>query len=234
MNQAPQDIATTLASAPLFAGLRPVELEALARRIKRRTYRAGEIVFHKDDPGFTFHIIHAGLVKIYVTSPDGGEVVLIILKPGDFFGELSLFDGAPRSASAVAMAATETLTIDRDGFLDFITEHPAASLTIFGVMASRIRRADGIIADAAFLDLPARVCKQLLELSELFGREVNGAIEIELKLRQQDFASMVSATRESVNRTLSGLEVEGIIKLERQRITVLRPEVLRRRVPLTV
>ena len=234
MNQAAQDIAAALGKAPLFAELKPAELESLARRTKPRSYRAGEIVFHKDDPGFTFHIIHAGLVKIYMMSPDGGEVVLIILKPGDFFGELSLFDGAPRSASAVAMTATETLTLDRDGFLDFIMEQPAASLTIFGVMASRIRRADGIIADAAFLDLPARVCKQLIELSELFGREVDGVIEIELKLRQQDFASMVSATRESVNRTLSGLEEEGVIRLERQRITVLRPEVLRRRVPLAV
>jgi len=131
------------------------------------------------------------------------------------------------------MAATKTFTLDRDGFLDFIVEQPTASLTIFAVMASRIRRADGIIA-AAFLDLPARVCKQLLELSELFGREANGTIEIELKLRQQDFASMVSATRESVNRTLSGLEDEGIIRLERQHITILRPEVLRRRIPLAV
>lgn len=234
MNTAPQDRVAALAKAPLFADLTPQQLESLASRVKVRTYRAGEIVFHKEDPGFTFHIIYSGLVKIYVTSPEGQEVVLIILKPGDFFGELSLFDGAPRSASAVAMAATETFTLDRDGFLDFIVEQPAASLTIFGVMASRIRRADGIIADAAFLDLPARVCKQLLELSELFGRETNGNIEIELKLRQQDFASMVSATRESVNRTLSGLEEEGVIRLERQHITILRPEVLRRRIPLAV
>jgi CRP-like cAMP-binding protein len=234
MSTAPQDRVAALAKAPLFTDLTPPQLESLASRVKVRTYRAGEIVFHRDDPGFTFHIIHSGLVKIYVTSPEGQEVVLIILKPGDFFGELSLFDGAPRSASAVAMAATETFTLDRDGFLDFIVEQPAASLTIFAVMASRIRRADGIIADAAFLDLPARVCKQLLELSELFGRETNGHIEIELKLRQQDFASMVSATRESVNRTLSGLEEEGIIRLERQHITILRPEVLRRRIPLAV
>ena len=225
------DIAAALAKVPIFTGLTSREIASLATRVRRRSYTGGEVVFHKEDPGFTFYVIVGGFAKVYLTSEAGQEAVLIILKPGEFFGELSLLDGAPRSASALAMAPTETLTIDRDSFLEFIREYPRASLTIFSVLASRLRRADGIIGDAAFLDLPARVAKQLLDLAEEFGRVQDGHVEIDLRLRQQDFAGMVSATRESVNRTLAGLEAEGIILTNRQRIAILRMDLLRQHVP---
>ena len=94
----------------------------------------------------------------------------------------------------------------------------------------RLRRADNVIADAAFLDLPSRVSKKLLELGELFGRKVGTTIQIDIRLRQQDFAGMVSATRESVNRSLANLEEEGIIKIDRQKITILKPDELRDRI----
>ena len=215
---------------PLFAGLSETEVGALLTRVRVRQFKAGEVIFHQDDPGDSLHVILDGLVKIYLPSGAGQEAVLIILKPGEFFGELSLLDGAPRSASAVTMEPTVTTTIDRANFHEFIREHPEAALTIFGVLASRLRRADGIIADAAFLDLPARVAKTLLDLAQRFGRPREDGIEINIRLRQQDFAGMVSATRESVNRSLAALEEQGVIRIERQRITVLRPEILERRI----
>ena len=220
-----------LAKVPLFARLSPREASALAANVHPRSYKAGEIIFHKDDPGVIFQIILDGLVKIFVSSDEGQEAVLIILKGGEFFGELSLFDGAPRSASAAAIEATETLTIHRDDFLDFIRQHPDAALNIFAVIASRLRRADGIIGDAAFLDLPARISKKLMELAQNFGRREGDHIEIDIRLRQQDVAGMVSATRESVNRVLTAMQEEGIIHLDRQRITILRPDLLQARIP---
>ena len=220
-----------LANVSLFARLSTREAAALAENIHPHNYKAGEIIFHKDDPGTTFHLILEGLVKVFMTSDEGQEAVLIILKGGEFFGELSLFDGAPRSASAAAIEPTETLVIHRDEFLNFIRQHPDAALNIFAVLASRLRGADGVIADAAFLDLPARIAKKLIELAQNFGKRDGNQIEIDIRLRQQDMASMVSATRESVNRVLTSLDEQGIIHIDRQKITILRPDLLQARVP---
>lgn len=225
-----RDPTTIIAGVPLFAGLSERELKSFMARVRYQHYRTGEVIFHKEDPGDTFHLILDGLVKIYLASEEGQEAVLIMLKPGEFFGELSLLDGAPRSASAMAIQPTATCTIDRENFLGFIREQPVAAMTFFGVLASRLRRSDGIIADAAFLDLPARVAKTLLELAENFGRELPEGVEIDLRLRQQDVASMVSATRESVNRTLAVFEEQGIIQIDRQRITIVDREALGRRI----
>lgn len=227
----PAERATILGKVPLFARLTPREATALAARVNPRNYRPGEVIFHKDDPGLTFHIILNGLVKIFLTSDEGQEAVLIILKAGEFFGELSLFDGAPRSASAAALEPTETLVIHRDDFLDFLRQHPEASLNMFSVLSARLRRADGVIADAAFLDLPSRIAKKLMELAESFGKPQGNYIEIDIRLRQQDVASMVSATRESVNRVLTNLDEQGIIHIDRQKITILRPDLLQARIP---
>lgn len=225
-----RDDFSALGHVPLFARLSREELQALGLRVRMRSFRAGEIIFHRNDPGDAFYVILRGVVKIFLSSEEGQEVVLIILKEGEFMGELSLIDGEPRSASALALEATDTLTIDRDSLLDFIGEHPRAGLSIFAVMASRFRRADGVIADCAFLDLPTRLNKILVELVQQFGQRRGGAIEIDLRLSQRDLASMVASTRESVNRLLMGLEDEGIIRSDRQRITVLRLDILEARV----
>ncbi len=226
----PRDHTATIAKFCLFKNLAPAALRSLAGRMRTIKYRPGTIIFNKDDPGLSCFIITDGLIKIYVTSEEGQEVVLIILKGGDLFGELSLLDGAPRSASAVAMEQTEALALNREDFLDFVRETPESALAMLSVLSGRLRRADTIIADAAFLDLPTRVAKKLLELAEDFGNKIGDAIEIDIRLRQQDFASMVSATRESVNRSLALLEEEGLIKIDRQKITVLKPAVLRKRI----
>lgn len=225
-----EEPAWSLSRVPLFARLSGEERSSLASKVQRRSYRAGEVIFHKDDAGQSFHLIRNGLVKIFLVSNDGQEALLALLKAGEFFGELSLFDGAPRSASATALEPTETLVFHRADFLEFIRQHPEAALSIFGVIAARLRRADGIISDAAFLDLTARIARRLLELAQNFGRVRGGWIEIDIRLRQQDVASMVSATRESVNRTLAQFEEEGIISIDRQRITILRPDLLQQRI----
>ena len=225
-----KDYSAQLSKICLFKGLPQPSLRALSQRLRVLHYRPGSIIFNKDDPGQTCFLIVEGLIRIYVTSEDGQEVVLVILKSGEVFGELSLLDGAPRSASAVAMEPTEVLALNRDDFMDFVKEQPHTALAMLEVLSGRLRRADNVIADAAFLDLPSRVSKKLLELGELFGRKVGATIQIDIRLRQQDFAGMVSATRESVNRSLANLEEEGIIKIDRQKITILKPDELRDRI----
>src|SRR5688572_11366636 len=100
-------ITDTLGAIPLFAGLRPPELETLAQRVRQRRYREGEAIFHRDDPGAALYVILSGRVKIHNESPDGTDVIITVMSVGDFFGELSLLDGSERSADATTVEPTD-------------------------------------------------------------------------------------------------------------------------------
>lgn len=219
-----------LARVPLFSSFSTQELGFLEARVQHHSFQSGETIFQKDDPGMTLYMIISGLVRISLPSEDGLEIALAILTPGEFFGELSLLDGEPRSASAVAIEPTTTAALHREDFLDFLKTYPNAAMVVLTVLCARLRHTDSIVADAIFLDLPSRVAKKLLELADAFGHQVNDAVEIDLKLRQQDLASMVGATREAVNRALSALERRGILKVGKQKIIVLNPQALRDRI----
>lgn len=217
-----EEIGEILARMPLFASMTPREKLGLSAKAHRKSYHAEEVIFHKDDPGLTLYVIVDGLVKIALPSEEGGEAVLALLTKGEFFGELSLLDGQPRSASAIAMEPTLTVVLHRDDFLSFVQEHPGVAMSMLSTLSQRLRRADDVISDAVFLDIPSRLAKKLVELTESFGRPVADGVEIDLRLRQQELASMVGTTRESVNRGLSFLERTGAIKVDRQKITILQ------------
>ena len=216
-----------LRTGNLFTGLSTRQLEFLAARMDRQDFRANDVIFHKGDIGLALYVIVKGLVKITMQSDTDQEAVLDLLPVGELFGELALIDGLPRSASAVAMEDTETLILGRDDFLEFLQDRPGAAIAILSVVSRRLRRANGLIADAMFRSVPTRIAKKLLELASEFGRKTDCGIAIDLRLRQVDMASMVGAARESVNRCLMGLEERGLIKMEKQRITILRPDELR-------
>lgn len=228
MQQPASDVATLLAGIPLFADLAPDELQSLGRRARRQVFQADETIFYQDDPGQSLYCVASGIVRIVLSSKEGREAVLVLLRPGEFFGELSLFDGQPRSASAIAMGPTEVAILRRDDFLSFLQEHPQAALTVLAVLSRRLRRTDDLIGDAVFLDLPVRIAKKLLELAETFGEQVEQGVEIAIRLRHQDLANMVGGNRESVSRYLATLEGQGLIRVEKQRITLLRPQALQR------
>ncbi len=222
---------TLLASLPFFAQMQAEELHELFAHLKRRNYRPNETIFHKDDAGTTMYIINEGTVKISVPSEVGSEMILSILGSGDFFGELSLFDGNPRSATAISAGPTEVFVLHREDFIDFVSKHPRVSLGVIRALSGRIRRTDNLVEDVVFLDIPARLAKKLLELSRTHGKkQPNGTVEIELRLTQQDIANMLGTTRESVNRQLVNFQERGFISIDRQRITVLKPLDLEKRI----
>ena len=222
--------ADLLAGVPLFASLKPEYLADLAGKLAVRNYRRGETIFHKDDPGSTLYIIETGQVKITSTSPEGEEVILDILKDGDFFGELSLLDGKPRSASAATMEATKARVLHRDDFLEVITRHPEPVGDVLAAVAERLRRADLLLEDAIFLDLSARLAKRLLELSEKHGVTTERGLEIDLRLTQQDLANFVGASRVAVNKLLGSFQDKGLLAIEKHRLIILRPDELRKRI----
>jgi CRP/FNR family transcriptional regulator/CRP/FNR family cyclic AMP-dependent transcriptional regulator len=219
-----------LSQVPLFAGLAPDRLGELGQMVRRRTYHRGETIFHKGDPGNGLYVITNGQVKIVLPSEAGEEAMLAVLNPGDFFGELALFDGLPRSATVTAVQNAEVLLLHRDDFLSFVGRNPEVAVALFEVLSRRLRATDELVEDAIFLDVPGRLAKRLLDLADKHGRRTDQGVEIDLKLTQQDLAAMVGATRESINKHLGWLRDRNIILLDRQRIVLLRPEELRKRI----
>jgi CRP/FNR family cyclic AMP-dependent transcriptional regulator len=219
-----------LAHVPLFASLKPDRLNELAAKLKPRSYRRGETIFHQDDPAATIHVIKNGQVKINTTSPEGGEIILAILTDGDFFGELSLLDEGPRSANAIAMEATQTLTLQHADFLEVMSKHPEMMKSVMSYLVNRVRRADHRMEDAIFLDLPARLAKRLLELAQKRGVRTDNGIEIGLRLTQQDLAAAVGVTRIAINRQLGKLQDMGLLSIEGQRIIIVKPDELKKRI----
>lgn len=222
---------TLLSGIPFFSQMQSEELHDLFGRLKRRAYRPGETIFHKDDAGTTMYIINEGTVKVSVPSEVGTEMILSILSNGEFFGELSLFDGKPRSATVTAAGLTEVFVLHREDFVDFVGKHPNVSLGIIRALAQRIRRTDNLVEDVVFLDIPARLAKKLLELANTHGKKLpDGATEIDLRLTQQDIANMLGTTRESVNRQLVAFQERGFISIDRQRITIRKGSELEKRI----
>ena len=219
-----------LRRVPFLAVLPEPELARLADLTRPRQYRPGTTIFHREDPGATLHIIHNGRVKLVLASPEGREVTVDILGAGDFFGELALLDGGPRSASAVALDQVETYTLDRQPFIATLERHPEVASGLLTVLGDRLRRTDELIQDILFLDLPARLAKQLLALADEFGTRGPEGVRIEMRLSQSELASIVGATRESVNRCLNAFAERDLIALDREAITILKPDELRDRI----
>jgi len=215
---------------PLFAGLPTEKLNQLEAMTQRRSFKRGEVVFHKGDPGDTLYVITQGQVKIVLPSDSGEEALLGVLDEGEFFGELSLIDEQPRSATIVATEQTETLVLRRDEFLKFVVSSPELAIDMMRVLSRRLRETDEFIEDAIFLDVPGRLAKKLLELANQYGRHTPIGTVISLRMTQQELATMVGATRESVNKHLRSYRSRGILEIDRQRIIILRPAELQRRI----
>jgi CRP/FNR family cyclic AMP-dependent transcriptional regulator len=210
-----------LARLPLFGGLTAEELDTLAGSLRRRRSARGEVLFLAGDPGDSLYIIEAGRVKIALSSAQGKEVVLTILGPTDFFGDLALLDGEPRSADAITLEPCQLLQLRREDFLGFIDAHPAVAKKLLGVLSRRLRRNAQLLQDAAFHDVPGRLARLIVELVEREGRANGGAVVISSRLTQSDLAGMIGATRESVNKGLRSFERRGLLRAERGRIVVL-------------
>ncbi|HET8568867.1 MAG TPA: Crp/Fnr family transcriptional regulator [Candidatus Limnocylindria bacterium] len=214
-------VASILGSVSFFAGLPPEQLEELSRSLQRRTVRAGKAIFRQDDPGSSLFIIESGVVKVQRTSPDGKEVILAILGAGDFFGELALLDGEPRSADAIAKDDSVLLTLERDDFLRYIEKDMRVATKLLAALSRRLRRTDQLVQDAAFLDVPARLARALLQLE---------GTEAAQGLTQSELAAMVGASRESVNRWLQFFRRRGLVEYSGGAIRVLQPDELRRHI----
>jgi len=219
--------AQTLANVPLFGGLDESGLDSVARSLRSRRFRRGETIFHLGDLGDALFIVASGVVKIMLPSETGDEAILATLRPGDFFGELALLDGAPRSATAVALEPTETLVLPRDRFRELIAAEPAIRDALFAALARELRRLTVHVEELHFLDIAGRLAAVLARLAREQGvRPDGGQVRLTAPLTQSDLAAMVGCTRQSVNKLLGLFVDDGLIRLERDAIVVTDYEAL--------
>ena len=212
-------VAEYLAVSPLFSCLSADDRLLLAQRMRSRRFARDEVIFHRDDPASHLYVIVAGTVKISLPDENGREVVVAIERGGDEFGELALFDESPRSATVTALAETECLLLARKDFMEALDRNHDAMRKMLGLLAQMVRRSSGRVEDLVFLDLPGRVAKCLLDLSEAGGKG-------EIELTQEDLAAFVGAARVSVNRVLADLEKRDAISIGRRHIKVRDPALL--------
>lgn len=219
---ATRPLGDALASIPFFSGLDPASLESVGRGMRTRRFRRGEVIFHQGDPGDALFIVSSGAIKIVLPSETGDEAILATLRVGDVFGELALLDGAPRSATAVAIEPSETLVLPRDRFRDLLATEPAIRDALLASLAGELRRLTNHVEELHFLDITGRLASRLARLANEGGKaEPDGSIRLPSPLTQGDLAAMIGCTRQSVNKLLGMFSDDGLIRLERESVVVL-------------
>src|SRR5437773_5121093 len=218
-----RSMSDALAGVPLFAGLDGDGLANLVKGMRIRRFRRGETVFHLGDPGDALFVVMSGSIKITLPADTGDEAILATLRPGDFFGELALLDGAPRSATAVAIEPTETYILPRERFRELISSEPIMREALLATLAAEVRRLTHHVEELHFLDITGRLASRLARLANESGAtpQPDGSIRLAGPLTQGDLAAMIGCTRQSVNKLLGMFTDDGLIRLERDRIVVL-------------
>ena len=209
-----------LKAVPFFTQLNDRELDVVRAVATEKTYPKNAVVLTEGEMGDSLYMIQAGKVKVFIGDEDGREIILKILGPGDFFGEMSMIDKQPRSASVNTSAASTFLVLTHAAFEKCVEQSPRIANMVMRILAQRVREADRKIGTLALMDVYGRVASTLLELSVY----TNGKLMVAEKLSQQDLANMVGASREMVNRILKDLSERGFISIESKTITIVNRE----------
>jgi len=218
-----------LTKAPLFAELDDASAEALEQAMGTLRLTKGEILFREGESEDRLYVVVAGKIKLGRSGSAGRENLLAVLGPGQMFGELSVFDPGPRSTTATAVTAAEVRTLEHDELMGWIEGHPEVARSLLGQLAARLRRANDVVADLVFSDVPGRVAKQLLELARRFGDRKDDGVHVHHDLTQEELAQLVGASRETVNKALADFAARGWIRLEPRSVTLLDVERVERR-----
>jgi CRP/FNR family cyclic AMP-dependent transcriptional regulator len=207
-----------LKRSPLFRGLSDDEFDRVVSLAVQRTFRNGEVIFSQGDPGDALHAIVSGRIRISAGTADGKEIFLNIMEAGETFGEIALLDGGARTATATAIAPSELVSIKRDPLFALLEREPRLALELLRLCGERLRWTSGLLEDAAFLEVPARLAKRLLSLAGLHGeRNAEGTI---LRISQEDLAGFLGVSRQVVNQHLQSWKGKGWVDLGRGAVTL--------------
>jgi CRP/FNR family cyclic AMP-dependent transcriptional regulator len=218
----PASVSTLLLrNVPLFSVLPENQLGLLTSMVTRKTFARGTSIITAGGPTDSLYIVISGRLKVMMSDDEGREVILAILGANEFFGEMSLVDDSPRSASVVAIEACELLSLAKRDFNKCLEDNFEMAMTVMRGLVKRLREADQKIGSLALMDVYGRVARLLLEMSE----EVDGERIVVKKLAKQDIAKMIGASREMVSRVMKDLQSGGYIEVRPGGI-VLRDNIL--------
>jgi CRP-like cAMP-binding protein len=218
-----------LRQAPLFSALDDEAAEALRSSMSETRIRRGEALFREGDSGDKLYIVIDGKVKLGRSSSDGRENLLAILGPGQMFGELTLFDPGPRSATVTGVTDAQFLSLSHDDLMRWLSGRPSVALGLLSQLAARLRKANDVVADLVFSDVPGRVAKALLDLADRFGRTADDGVHVHHELTQEELAQLVGASRETVNKALADFASRGWLRLEPRSVVIMDVERMKRR-----
>jgi CRP/FNR family transcriptional regulator len=218
-----------LAETPLFEALSEQDASALRAGIIDVHLDRGEQLFSEGDTGDKLYIIISGKIKLTKAAPDGRENLLSVHGPGEMFGELSLFDPIPRTSSATAVTDAQLAGIAHDDLRAWLSTRPEVAMHLLQALAQRLRRINEVKADLVFTDVPGRVAKALLDLSDRFGVQTPDGVQVNHDLTQEELAQLVGASRETVNKALADFAARGWIQLAAKSVLVTDTDRLRKR-----
>jgi CRP/FNR family cyclic AMP-dependent transcriptional regulator len=218
-----------LSEAPLFDQLSEEDARALRAMVLVVKLDRGERLFAEGTEGDKLYIIITGKIKLTKAAPDGRENLLSVHGPGEMFGELSLFDPVPRTASATAVTDAELAGLAHDDVRAWLSTRPEVAMHLLQALAQRLRRINEVKADLVFTDVPGRVAKALLDLAERFGVPNSEGIQVNHDLTQEELAQLVGASRETVNKALADFAARGWVQLAAKSVLVVDTDRLRKR-----
>jgi CRP/FNR family cyclic AMP-dependent transcriptional regulator len=225
------DQITFLKQTVLFDNMPDSDLVQISKDIVERHFNAGEVIFHEGDSGQLMYLVKAGSVRIFVNGLDGSETsVILVGNVGQMFGELAVIDGLPRSATAVAMTPTILCTLNRETFRDHLRRYPQFGLNFMNALSTRVRYNTMQMDSFASLGVSQRLARKLMELAQSYGQIESNGVYIDMTLTQSDLASLIGATRESINKNLRAFRRHQWIHMDQGHITILDPEALRAQV----
>jgi len=209
-----------LESIPYFSGLDRAELDSIKQFVFEKTHQRGEVIAFEAEPAEALFFVVSGVVKVFKTSAEGKEQILNLVRPGESFNDVPIFDSEPNPASAEAMGPVVLYGIRKNDLKIILRDYPQVSLNIIEVLADRVRQLVSLVEDLSFKHVIGRVAKILLEHAS-DGSGPNP------RLTQQEMAAMAGTAREVVARSLKALEEEGVVRLERHRVVITDKEALR-------
>jgi CRP/FNR family cyclic AMP-dependent transcriptional regulator len=218
-----------LSRSGLFQGVDPEATAALIAHMEQVEVPKGQTIFSEGELGDSLYIVMSGKVKVGRRAADGRENLLAVMGPSDLFGELSIFDPGPRTATAIALTETRLARLRQSALRPWITNRPEIAEQLLRVLARRLRRTNDALADLIFTDVPGRVAKNLLHMAKRFGTREGTTLRVTHDLTQEELAQLVGASRETVNKALADFASRGWLRLEGKSVVILDPERLGRR-----
>ncbi len=221
------EIEQLASNVPLFKDLNRRDREAICKAMILRKFEAGEIILHEEDnENHTFFIIASGIAHVAVLTNEGKNAILASLNKGDFFGEMAILDGEPRSASVIASTDCELLMLYRRSFLEILQNYPPLTIQMLMTMSKRIRRSNRHINTLSLMSVYGRVADVILQLAREQGQRIGDMTIIPNRPTQQAIADMAGTSRETVSRILSQLQKKHYITLDRKKLVILNEKKL--------